>query len=329
MISQGGVKLNRINMPILYQGGRKKKKYFEGWYFKQTSGDERTIISFIPGISLFEGDLHGFIQYILVTIDDNDKKTTRTGYVRYDIDSFFNHDKPFSILVGQSTFSERDLYINIKDNGFNIEGKLKLGPLLPIKTSLLMPNIMGPFAYLPVMECYHGIVSMNHTVDGNLVIAGRDVDFKGGKGYIEKDWGTSFPSKYVWIHSNHFRCKDTSLFLSIAHIPFMKSSFTGFISNLVMEGREYRFATYNRSKLTVNKITPQDVLIELHNSNAKLTVEAYIKNPGELVAPVMGHMSKTIKEELCGEVLLRLDDHTNGMFYEDFGRLAGIEVVGL
>ncbi|MCK7537696.1 MAG: tocopherol cyclase family protein [Marinilabiliales bacterium] len=30
-------------------------------------------------------------------------------------------------------------------------------------------------------------------------------DFSGGRGYIEKDWGHSFPSAYVWMQSNHFQ----------------------------------------------------------------------------------------------------------------------------
>ena len=40
---------------------------------------------------------------------------------------------------------------------------------------------------------------MNHTVNGVLMINNEEIDINNGKGYIEKDWGTSFPKKYIWI----------------------------------------------------------------------------------------------------------------------------------
>ena len=319
--------LTKIKNPILFQGSMQKKNYFEGWYYKQASRDEKTIISVIPGISLFEEDPHAFLQYILVTINEDGRKTTTTGYVRYDLKSFIFSYHPFTIQIGDHSFSETGISIKLKSEGIAITGKIQLGPLLPLKTSLYMPNIMGPFAYIPKMECYHGIISMNHSLSGNLVIDGRLHDFDGGKGYIEKDWGTSFPKEYVWIHSNHFHSPNTSLFLSVARIPFMKSSFRGFICNLVVEGEEYRFATYNNSTLSIHKICQEEISLTLHSPNAKLTIEAFNHNPGELVAPVLGNMEKIIKEGLSGEVRIRLVTLKNGTTYEDFGSSAGIEVV--
>lgn len=45
---------------------------------------------------------------------------------------------------------------------------------------------MGPFAFVPFMECYHGIVSMDHIIQGELEIDGATVDFSNGRGYMEK-----------------------------------------------------------------------------------------------------------------------------------------------
>ncbi len=53
----------------------------------------------------------------------------------------------------------------------------------------------------PAMECYHGVVSMYHLLSGHLEINGDKVDFSGGKGYIEKDWGRSMPSDWIWIQA--------------------------------------------------------------------------------------------------------------------------------
>jgi hypothetical protein len=36
---------------------------------------------------------------------------------------------------------------------------------------------MGWDAWLPGMECYHGVMSLDHAITGNLVINGRKTDF--------------------------------------------------------------------------------------------------------------------------------------------------------
>lgn len=58
--------LNKIKHPVLFQGNLDKKKYFEGWYYKQVTADQKTSLSFIPAVSLNPEDPHSFVQYILV-----------------------------------------------------------------------------------------------------------------------------------------------------------------------------------------------------------------------------------------------------------------------
>ena len=320
--------LNKIKVPLLFQGNDKSGEYFEGWYYKQVSKDEKRVISFIPGISLFKNDVHSFVQYIFVSLDENKKRVIKSGYVKYPIEAFKFSNSPFRVQVGDNTFEESMVSIKIIDENINIQGTLNLGSFTPIKKSILAPNIMGYFAYIPKMECYHGIVSMNHKVNGTLMINGEETDFNNGKGYVEKDWGTSFPKKYMWIQCNNFKNKDTSVFCSIADIPFMKKSFLGYISNLVLDGKEYRFATYNKSKLKIQSVTSEKIVIVLENSKAKLKIEANLEEPGELIAPHQGSMQRKVKEEVSGEVKIYLYNKEHGTVYEDVCYMAGIEIVG-
>ena len=64
---------------------------------------------------------------------------------------------------------------------------------------------MGWYSFVPFMECNHGIVSVNHDLYGEISVNGNVIDFNNGKGYIEKDWGVSFPEAWIWIQSNNFR----------------------------------------------------------------------------------------------------------------------------
>ena len=49
-------------------------------------------------------------------------------------------------------------------------------------------KIMGWYYKLPFMECYHGVVSLNHDLKGSLNLNNIHYHFDDGKGYIEKDW---------------------------------------------------------------------------------------------------------------------------------------------
>lgn len=313
--------------PILLQGNLKKEPYFEGWYYKQVSKDGKTAISFIPGISLNKNDSHSFVQYIYTYTNEKNEKETKTGYIRYTIEEFKYQNKPFMIQIGTNIFTETFMAIDLQDEQLTIKGRIGFGPFHPIETSISQPTIMGPFAYIPKMECYHGIVSMNHTVSGLLMINDKKENLTGGKGYIEKDWGSSFPKQYRWIQCNHFADEETSLFFSVAHIPFHGMDFNGFISTIVVNDKEYRFATYNNSKLTKEEREGDEVRFALENKNAKLIINGKIAHAGELIAPKHGTMEKTIKEGVMGEVTFTLIDKEISEIFQDKGQMAGIEIV--
>jgi hypothetical protein len=229
----------------------------------------------------------------------------RTGYIRYLLSAFQYNQTPFVLKVGNSVFSETLVSIHLEEDDFRMEGILKLGPFQAIKRTPLSPSIMGFFAYIPNMECYHGVISMNHAVDGTVAFGTKACDFTGGKGYLEKDWGTSFPEEYVWIQCNHFRDEGTSLFFSVAKIPYRGSSFEGFICNFIVDGIEYRFATYNRSKFTLGLLTDDRIEIEVSHASASLTICAEVLHGGALMAPTRQGMDKLIKEGLSGIEVVR------------------------
>ena len=45
--------IRKLKNPSMFQGNKKRKKYFEGWYFKMVSADGTSILSVIPGVSPF------------------------------------------------------------------------------------------------------------------------------------------------------------------------------------------------------------------------------------------------------------------------------------
>jgi len=317
--------LKHIKEPILYQLKNRKGNYFEGWYFKQVTRDLRSTVCIIPGITKNRHDTHAFIQTIINTYTDS-KPRHETHYHRFSANEFGYSDEPFSLKIGRNTFRADYMELDLSDEDYSLRGKIYFSEFTRIKTSILSPNIMGYFAYIPFMECYHGVISMSHCLNGHVVLDGVIIDFSDGRGYIEKDWGTSFPKEYVWFQSNNFKGSDASIMCSVARIPFLGTSFQGFICNLTLNGREYRFATYNRSKVLKLSCTSKSADVTLARGSLKIEAHAEISDEGTLIAPKKGAMNATVKEGLNGIVHLKLTDKS-GTIFEGEGNPCGIELV--
>lgn len=315
----------KIKNPEYFQGNKKKNHYFEGWYYKLVSPHGDYTIALIPGISLNDRDPHAFIQVFVSNMKDQKNKLS-SYYLRYRKEDFSYGYDDFFVKIGPNYFSKSKVSLDLKNNNFSLFGVLSIHEITPIQTSLLSPNIMGAFGYLGFMECYHGVVSMNHHLDGSLKLNGEIISFDHGKGYIEKDWGRSFPRAYVWLQSNHFSDKKTSFMFSYADIPFLGFYFKGLIANLIYQGKEYRFATYNGGKVIKEDINDRTVIYHLKHRSYRLEIEATSTTEIALASPRNGMMIEQIKEGLSGKISLKLYQKDR-LLYEDLGVHAGIEIM--
>ena len=306
--------------PILFQGNLKKERYFEGWYFKQVSANREHVLSFIPGIALTKTDKHAFIQVI-------DGITGKTWNVKYPLTAFDFSDKEFHVRVGKSEFSENRIQTDIETPGLKISGKISFSGLVHYPSTLFSPGIMGWYSFVPFMECKHGIGSVFHRLTGSLQINNADINFTEGTGYIEKDWGTSFPESWIWLHCNTFEQAGSSFNFSVAKIPWLGSFFIGHICFLYVDGKFHLFATYNGSKINTIRYNKPDLEIEVVNKTHKLKIRATENRSGELKAPVTGEMNRIIKESVDSEIEIELSDYRNKVVYADKGTRAGLEII--
>jgi hypothetical protein len=141
-----------------------------------------------------------------------------------------------------------------------------------------------------------------------LIINHVDYHFKREKGYLEKDWGISFPKRYIWIQGNHFENPKVSFMASIADIPFLGLAFEGIICQLDLGHRRLRFATYNGAKVSEMKKTEDGFEFTLRKRNISLQVIAHVPVTGVLKSPHLGSMVQTIKEGLGGNIELILKE---------------------
>jgi len=304
--------------PERFQGHGRNRSYFEGWYFKLVSTTGRSL-AIIPGIAFDEhGNGHAFIQIL-----DGNRHTSR--YLKFPVESFRAATDRFLVTVGGSVFSDSAIVLNVD----GMAGTVHLNGTVGWPKPWYSPGIMGPFSFIPFMECYHGIVSMDHRLDGTLKNGDETIDFSGGRGYVEKDWGRSFPSAYTWMQSNHFGETGISLKCSVAQIPWLGSSFTGFIAGLWLRGKLIRFTTYNRTNLIRCQISETAVNIILQQPRFRLEIDAHRSGATSLASPIRGAMEGRIQETMEATLEVRLISRSDGKtVFEGTGRNAGLEVAG-
>lgn len=303
----------------LYHGWFKKKKFFEGWYFKLVSADGKYAFAFIPGIAMDgNGNMQAFIQVL-------DGKGYTATYHKFQANTFLSNPDTFRIKIDTNTFTLNAIELNIP----NVSGVITFSNHHLWPKKIFAPGIMGWYAFVPFMECYHQVVSLDFQLKGGLQINNSMVDFTDGKGYLEKDWGRSFPSSWIWMQSNHFPQNKTSFKLSVAKIPWLGSYFIGFISAFLIQGKLYRFATYTGAKLTDVEVTDTEVNVELKDKKFQMKVTAHKAKGAELAAPILGLMDGRVKESMDASIHVVLSNWKTGeIIFNNKGIHAGLEVAG-
>jgi len=321
-----GQRLLSLWKPERFQGFGKTKDYFEGWYFKSVSRDEKSICAVIPGVSITKDHSasHAFVQFV-------DSSYRKAAYFRYPLSDFWASRKTFEIKIGPNSFSLRNIRLELSDERHAIRGELRFDDIHPWPVRLFSPGVMGWYAFVPSMECYHGVLSFDHNIEGSLETDGSRYDFTGGKGYIEKDWGISMPSSWIWIQTNHFGQDAASLFGSVAKIPWRGSYFTGTIFGFYFQGKVFRFTTYTGAKVHKLQVDAQSIEIVVEDKTYGLEIAADRREGVDLPAPKLGEMTAKVNETMKSEIDVRLYRKTRGSkvtLFAGTGRNAGLEFVG-
>ena len=313
--------------PDFYHGTRKKRNFFEGWYFKITDRTGSHALALIPGIALGNSpsENHAFLQ-IINGVDTN------YCYHRFPESAFKSEKESLDIEIEGNRFSFEGFQMSVTAESGSIHGKLDFSPPVRWPESKLNPGSMGFYNHLFFMECYSQVCAVDGKINsGSLTINDKIIDFSGGKYYIEKNWGRSFPKAWIWIQSNNFPDNSASVTVSLGVVPFpVLKAFRGFLIGVTLGNEFYAFTTINRSTLRLKR-RDQDILLTSKNKNLELTLKTKSSPVGFVTChgPTNGGMAPLLKETLSGEVEMTLTDLASGkVLYQGIGKATGIEYGG-
>lgn len=327
-----------MNDPFAFRGVR-NRGYFEGWYCKNVTVDGRAF-AFIPGVSYQrDGTAHAFVQVIRGSDGE-------TAYQRFPLEEFSADGHAFSVSVGPNRFDYTGIEIELPEVFGGIFGRLTYSGARPLQRSLTRPGIMGWYRYVPFMECYHEVGSVDHRIGGELRIGKETFDFSDGRGYLEKDWGTSMPSAWIWMQCNHFSgasvgdespardpaaidATGISFMISIARVPWLGSSFPGFLGFIALPDAPVRtFGTYSGARIRSLSVEDKTIALVITLGRDTLKIQGHRSTGGTLAAPAGGAMDRRISESVDGRISLQSIGADRTTSLDVLGNAAGIEVVG-
>ena len=221
-----------------------------------------------------------------------------------------------------------------------------VGTLAPWPENWLNFGVMGPFGFLPFMQCYHGILSATHSTSGFIDWKEgggipKQISLR-GKGYLEKDWGQVFPSAYIWMQCNHFEIhQDASIIFAVAIVPLpipTLGSVRGFFCGLYLgKGNWNRWATYMPGcKITTFNIDQgRGFSVAIETSERALNIDARMPSDVEELPrcgiPTRKGFVKELIESLNGTVAIswKIKGRAagkGGLLFQDVGNFAGVEL---
>ncbi|BBF42358.1 hypothetical protein lbkm_1040 [Lachnospiraceae bacterium KM106-2] len=277
---------------IFYHGANKKYRYFEGWYLKHESS--QCYLSVIPGIYMDRiGRKGAFIQ--LITQDDS-------YFIQYPYSEFHASKDFFAIKVGKNYFTKYGMVLNIDSDGVKAKGAVAYHEFHTVR-----PNLMGPFSFIPAFPCKHDVISLKHSLVGSIQVNGSEYDFTDGLGYIETDWGRSFPDGYAWTQCHINKRNNCSIFLAIAEMSIMNKDLYGCLGFFSYRSRRYKIATYLGAKVLM--VRPDKWMVR--QGKFRILVEPKREAISNLKAPEEGMMGRNVKENVCSPIRYRVwfDNH--------------------
>ena len=281
-----------IYKPTSLQGNFDRDNYFEGWFQKIYSAQHRASFIIIYGYATRNAfDKFGFIQLLI---------PNRAPEIVYFAKDEISCDPRHHIVrMGKNTLSTN----NIEIRTANMDIRLNLINNHPIRT---FKNTMGYNYYVPSLPCYHSVLNTRHRVTGEIQYEKVEYTLHSETGYLEKNWGRSFPERYFWMHAVDPMDAEVSLLFSQAEIKWLGRKFIKHVGHLHFEENKIDLRALQNCSISMAPLRKDHLSIYMRSKTLQLEIDIAIGQGVLFKGPNQGSLSKDILHHTDALIDVRL-----------------------
>lgn len=297
----------------------RNKDYYEKWGFNFIDAKQNHQLWVRWGIQKTAAH-----QYAKLEIYTN---VTDKIVINYPIEEYSYSPKRKIVTLGRSVFTKDYIELDIQNELIRLQGTLEFKNKIELKSHFGKKSIMGPFSKLPFVSVYYDIEKLSTGLDGTLIYNNQNIEFTGGKGFVEKIRGSKWPNIWILSKCNHFnRDPHAAIVLGIARMGVAFNHCTGFVLAISANDKRYLLTSYNGAHVV--KFYKDKNNIHLIMSYKSLLVELNIMgredNP---LARSNYHGIKDVYESMNGLMEIKISEKGH-IIWSDKGKLTSLEIAG-
>ena len=292
---------------------------FEDWYFRIIDEKGEYLISLDIRITKKGRKLEGILQV---------ERTTGTERIisTCSLDKIIIQE--IVICIDGSQLGVDKMILNIDEPGLKIRGEIGLSHKVDLKQSFLQPGLMGFYKWIPFLEFYQEVLSLQSVTVGRIEMNDETYSMDGGNCYIQKQWGEHFPNVWLWAQGNTFdKKRDLSIALGVARLKIFFNYYTAFAIPLHYDDHTEIFANYNGGHIAKLYRYKGYVHLIVTKKDKMLDVKIYGRDEPGCIANKETHGIRDIYE--CEMVKMEVKLTERGrVILEDSSLCCGIQMGG-
>ena len=267
-------------IPSSLRGNFEGEKYFEGWFQKVYSTKHKWSFIIIYGYATRNAyEKFGFIQLLLP--NENIK-------IIYFPKSEISCDPNRHIIRMGNNILTTEI---IRIHSSNLYVHLNLSNNQPIRT---FKNSMGYMYFIPNLPCYHSVLNTSHVVAGEIIYNDDRYSLYNEIGYLEKNWGTSFPETYFWLHAVDPTNVEVSLLFSRAEIKWLGQKFIKHVGFFHVDGKQIDLRDLKNFVFSSFMPTPENQILRITSNTISLEISILYRKKVKFKGPAEGQLSRDI-----------------------------------
>jgi hypothetical protein len=298
--------------PNSIRGTFERNKFFEGWFQKVYSKAHKASFILIYGYATHNSDDEfGFLQ-VLIPNQVPELVYFPKNEVSCDIEKHI-------FCMGNNLLTTELIRIDIHD----LRIDLNLKSSQPFRT---FKNSMGYTYFIPNLPCYHSVLNTAQSVSGEIQYKGLCYTLDHEMGYLEKNWGTTFPENYFWVHAIDPNNPAISLLFSRAQIVWLGKTYIKHVGYFCFDGQQIELRELKNFSVSNSNLGPENRIIQIRSASAHLDLALECGSEVLFKGPKDGALSRIIQHQTDASIKVSLTYENRS---HQFQMVGNFEDIGL